>query len=255
MYATLYALLETPERTRFGLYLHVAIYAAIVLNITALFLETVASLEAQYRLIFDTIETVTIYFFAGEYLLRLLVAGGNERYRGVTGRFRYIFSPMALIDLAAILPFFLRMAGIELTFLRSLRLFRVFKLFRMTKYSRFFELLLEILREKKEEFLAILAFTGIFLVMLSAVVYYFEHEAQPEVFSSMPQALWWAVATLTTVGYGDMYPITVGGKIITALVTILGIAFVALPGGLFAEAFWEELQSRRHGRRERRERD
>lgn len=253
MYQTLYAYLETPERTRFGLYLHMLIYGAIVLNIAALFLETVASLNVRYGPVFDAIERWTIYFFAGEYILRFLVAGGDDRYRGFTGRFKYFFTPMALIDLAAILPFFFRMIGIELTFLRSLRLFRVFKLFRMTKYSRFFELLIDILREKKEEFLAILAFTGIFLVMLSAVVYYFEHEAQPDVFSSMPQALWWAVATLTTVGYGDMYPITVGGKIITSLVTILGIAFVALPGGLFAEAFWEELQARRHGRRERRE--
>jgi len=112
----------------------------------------------------------------------------------------------------------------------------------MNKYARFIHTLGDIIKTKQEEFSVILIYTLILLVMLAFVIYGIEHEAQPDVFSNIPQTLWWAVATLTTVGYGDMYPITAEGKFITAVISLLGIGFVAIPGGILASEFTERLQ-------------
>jgi voltage-gated potassium channel len=184
-------------------------------------------------------------FFIIEYLLRVYASGAVPAYRGLQGKLRYIFSAYALIDLIAIAPYILMGFNIDNSFVRALRLLRVFRLFRMRKYAHFLHTLKEIFNAKKEEFSVLFVYTVIILVVLAFVIYAIEHQAQPNVFSNIPQTLWWAVATLTTVGYGDMYPITPEGKFITGAISLLGIGFVAIPGGILASEFTDRINKKR----------
>lgn len=150
---------------------------------------------------------------------------------------------MALVDLCAILPFYLGMLfTLDLRFLRALRLLRIFKL---TRYSTALSTLLKVLRDEAQSFGAAFLILFVIMIIASSGVYLFEHKAQPEAFSSIPEAAWWSVATLTTVGYGDVTPVTVGGKIFGIVIMIIGIGMVALPAGILASAFSEELRQRR----------
>jgi len=164
---------------------------------------------------------------------------------GLSGKVKYMLTPYAIIDLLAILPYLLLNAGFNSSFIRSLRLLRIFRLFRIKKYAIFVKLMKDILNDMKEELLVLLFFTIVILVMLSFIIFDIEHEAQPKVFTNIFQTLWWSVATLTTVGYGDMYPITPAGKLITGIISILGIAFIAIPGGMFASKFTEAISEYR----------
>jgi len=179
--------------------------------------------------------------FVIEYILRMYAAGSQKKYQGLLGKLNYAKTPYAIIDLLSILPYLLLSTGFNSSFVRSLRLLRIFRLFRVKKYASFIDNMKKITHNIREELVVLLFYTMILLIMLSFAIYEFEHDAQPEVFSNVFQTMWWAVATLTTVGYGDMYPITVMGKLITAFITIIGIAFVAIPGGMFASEFMAEI--------------
>ena len=227
------------------------IMALISLNVIAVILGTVEPLGTRYSRVFSTFELASVVVFTVEYLLRLWTCVLNERFRSpLTGRVRYALSPLALIDLFAILPFYLPMLiPIDLRFLRALRLFRLLRLLKLGRYSDSLRTLAAVLRAKKEE-LAITAFVVlILLIIASSLMYFAEMEAQPEVFSSIPAAMWWGVATLTTVGYGDICPVTAVGKFFGAFIAILGIGMVALPAGILASGFAEEIQRRRAKRR------
>ncbi len=151
-------------------------------------------------------------------------------------------TPMALIDLIAILPFYLSiLVTLDLRFVRVLRVLRIFKL---TRYFSAIGVLLSVLKEEANSFGAALFILFVILVLASSGIYLFEHQAQPEAFGSIPAAMWWGVATLTTVGYGDMTPITNGGKIFGACITIVGIGMVALPAGILASGFSDHLRGR-----------
>ncbi|MCI0486018.1 MAG: ion transporter, partial [Blastocatellia bacterium] len=166
--------------------------------------------------------------------------------RPIAGRIRFALTPLALIDLVAILPFYLPMIfALDLRFVRILRLFRVLRLFKMARYSESLKTLGNVLKLKKEELVVSLLVLSILLVFASSLIYYAENESQPEVFSSIPAAMWWGIATLTTVGYGDIYPVTPAGKILGAIIAVLGIGMFALPAGVLASGFAEEIQKRR----------
>ena len=179
--------------------------------------------------------------FVIEYLLRVYASGSLSKYKGIWGKVKYVKTPYAIIDLLSILPYILLNTGFNSSFIRSLRLLRIFRLFRVKKYANFIQQMRIITGNMKEELLVLLFYTAVLLVMLSFAIFELEHDAQPDVFSNVFQTMWWAVATLTTVGYGDMYPVTVMGKVITAFITIIGIAFVAIPGGMFASEFMAEI--------------
>ncbi len=241
----LYILLEEPATNRASYLLNLFIYFLILMSIVSLMLQSVENLNAKYAQAFEMTNNIIMQFFIVEYIARLYASGAVMPYRGFMGKIRYIFSPYAIIDLLAIAPYMLMGFNIDNSFVRALRLLRVFRLFRMQKYARFLHTLREIIQDKKEEFIVLLVYTLIILVMLAFIIYGIEHEAQPDVFSNIPQTLWWAVATLTTVGYGDMYPITAEGKFITAVISLLGIGFVAIPGGILASEFTERLQEQK----------
>lgn len=218
----------------------------IVLNLVAIILESVASLHARWAAAFHAFELFSVAVFTVEYLLRLWCSIEDQRYRSlgpIKGRLRYLVTPMALVDLMAIAPFYLSaLFMLDLRFMRVLRLLRIFKL---TRYFAAVNIVLEVLHEEARSFGAAFLVLLVVLVLASSGIYLFEHQAQPEAFGNIPSAMWWAVATLTTVGYGDVTPITVGGKIFGALITIVGIGMVALPAGILASGFSDHLHGRR----------
>jgi voltage-gated potassium channel len=212
--------------TRSGRAFDFFVQSLILLSIVTFSIETLPNLETGTRELLQFTETVIVVLFTLEYLLRLYVADIKVGY---------IFSFYGLIDLIAIIPFYIS-SGIDL---RSLRIFRMLRLFRLMKFFRYSNAIRRFSRAfsiAKEE-IVLFAVVTIMLLYLSAVgIYYFENEAQPEAFKSIFHSLWWAIATLTTVGYGDVYPITVGGRIFTFFILMIGLGIVAVPAGLLASA-------------------
>lgn len=239
----LYTIFEHPTTHNYGVFVQALIFINIIISIVVMFLETEKTL-VEYANIFDTINTITIVFFTIEYILRIY----SINYHHKRSRVKYAFTPFMIIDLIVLLPFYLSLLHIDLGFLRALRIIRIFKLFRVVKYAEFDNLLFNILREKKEEFIFIFVVLLVLVLTLTPIVYHFEKEVQPEVFTSMTTTMWWAIITFTTVGYGDMYPITAVGRILTAIVSFLGIALYAIPGSIFTSALLEKLNERKKER-------
>ena len=215
-------------------------------SVVAVILESMPGIEARYGGALRIFEVLTISVFTVEYLLRLWCSVESEAAAGKTllrARLQYVTSFHAIIDLLAILPFYLLLFGIfgsvDMRFLRAVRLLRVLKL---TRYSAAMNMVFITFRENGRALAA--AFLILVTVMLLAAsgMYYFERQSQPEDFGSIPAAMWWAFATLTTVGYGDVTPITVGGKVFGALITVVGIGMVALPTSILATGYSQQLK-------------
>jgi len=239
----LYYILEKPDTHKWGYHIQSIIYINIFISILVLFLESEESLKI-YSSIFQKINYINIFIFTIEYFLRIYAVN----YIANRSRVKYMFTPFMIIDLLVLLPFYLSFFNIDLGFLRSLRILRIFKLFRLAKFVEFDNILAQIFTEKKEEFIFVLVASIIILFTITPLVFYFEHDAQPEVFKSMFDTLWWAVVTFTTIGYGDMYPITGMGRIFTTLLSILGIAFYAIPGSIFTSALLEKMNHKKRDR-------
>lgn len=223
------------------------IIGLISFNVIAVILETVKSLSIQYGILFRNFEIFSIAVFTIEYISRIWTCTNNEKFRQpILGRIRFALTPLLVVDLMAILPFYLPMLiPLDLRFLRILRLVRIFRMFKMARYSESLKILGNVFGTKKEDLLITVFVISILLIVASSFMYFIENKAQPEAFSSIPQAMWWGVATLTTVGYGDVYPITPAGKILGAIISLLGIGMFALPTGILASGFTEEIQRRR----------
>jgi voltage-gated potassium channel len=219
----------------------------ILLNGIAVVLETVDELAQSYAAFFHAVEVFSVAVFTMEYLLRLWIAPLDPRYGGrIAGRLRYAATPMAMVDLIAILPAYLPLIfPIDLRMLRFLRIFRLFRLFKMSRYAESLNTLDDVIRAKKEELLVTLLLIAIMLLFSSSIMYAVENGAQPDKFPSIPAALWWGVATLTTIGYGDVYPVTPVGKFLGGVIAFLGIGIFALPTGILATGFAEELKMKR----------
>ncbi len=221
--------------------------ALIILNTLAVLLETVESIQAQYQHLFFAFEVFSVAIFSIEYLLRLWSITSSSKYsRPVSGRIKFVFSGDALIDLFAIVPFYLPMLiGFDLRFIRILRLFRLVRILKISRYMHATKMIGNVFKAKREELLITLLLIFFLIIIVSSIMFHVEHEAQPDKFSSIPETMWWSVATLTTVGYGDVYPITVLGKTLASVIALLGIGMVALPAGILASGFSEELRKRR----------
>jgi|TARA_A100001388_G_scaffold276120_1_gene263039 voltage-gated potassium channel len=225
------------------------IVSLILLNVVCIVLESMEELERQYRELFLFIEISSTLVFATEYLMRLWSCVESNQKIGASAsnskkRLKYVLSPMAIVDLVAFLPSLLQVLfpGIDLRFLRILRLLRVFKL---TRYFSTFELLFNVLHEERKNLAGIFVILIVILVMAASALYLVERDVQPDKFGSIPEAMWWAIAALTTVGYGDVYPQSYLGQVLGSLVTILGIGMVALPSGILASAFSEQMRRKR----------
>ena len=242
---TLYQKLDPDEKSDWmSKYLDLFLIALIAINVAAVILETVGSIEARFRDTFWVIEIVSVAVFSIEYLVRVWVSVEDPRYQdSAHPRLSYMLSPMALIDLLAILPFYLGFfVKMDLRFLRVLRLLRILKL---TRYSSAMSMLLDVFREEANSFFAGFFILAVLLVLAASGAYLAEHQIQPEKFGSIPAAMWWAMATLTTVGYGDVTPITPAGQIFGSLVAVVGIGMAALPAGILASGMADRLRRTR----------
>lgn len=224
--------------------LNKALAVAVVACVAVAILDTEASIARSAPAFFAASEFFFTVLFSIEYLARVWTAPEDPRYRGLFGRLRYMASPWALVDLVAILPALLAGMGSATLILRGARLLRLIRLARLGALSEAAEAMHEALRRRRYELL-LTAGLGMLLLLVSATLLYFvEGAAQPDDFGSIPRALWWAVATMTTVGYGDVYPVTVAGKLLSAVAAIAGIAFVAMPTGILAAAFSDAIRMR-----------
>lgn len=227
------------------------IVALIALNITAVILSTVEPIEQKFSRQFHVFEFFSVVIFTIEYLFRIWTCTINSKYRHpILGRIRFALTPLAIIDLLAILPFFVPLIiSCDLRFLRALRLFRILRLFKLGRYSDALKTVGNVFYAKRGELLITVFIIGILLILSSSLIYYAEREAQPERFSSIPSSVWWSVVTLTTVGYGDVFPMTATGKLFGAVISFLGIGLFALPAGILGAGFLEELRKKKSGSR------
>lgn len=233
-------LFEVGAGGQVGWWIDTGIMILILANVLSVILETVDPLFTTYRAAFYLFESISVAIFSVEYLGRVWGAPDHSQYNGaIQGRVKYMLSPYMIVDLLAILPFFVG-AVIDLRFLRALRLVRFLRLFKLVRYSKSIRLFIRVIQRKIDDLVMTFSVTGILLVVASSIMYFLEHDAQPEVFSSIPATLWWGVVTLTTVGYGDVYPVTPLGKIFGAIIAIFGIGLFALPASILASGFIEE---------------
>ncbi len=220
----------------------------IFLNVLAAIIGTVDSVYRQWGVFLDWFELLSVAVFTVEYIVRMWACTASEKYAGpIVGRIRFALRPMTLVDLASILPFYLPFVSMDARFLRMLRLLRIIRIVKIGHYYSSLQVIADVLRDKKEE-LILTTFMMLMLLLFSgSVMYYCEHDAQPEVFPDIPTTLWWAVITLTTVGYGDIYPVTPIGKMMGSIIAILGIGMFALPTGILGAGFVERIQKAKKG--------
>jgi voltage-gated potassium channel len=219
----------------------------IFLNALAVILETENTLQLRFKEFFNIFEIFSVVIFTIEYILRIWSCVTDPNYENsAKGRIKYLLTPLAIIDFLAIAPFyaglFLPAFGLDLRFIRVVRLMRVLRIAKVGRYSTALSLMSHVVSRKKEELIVTFTLLILLLVISSSLMYYIENPVQPDVFSSIPATVWWAVVTLTTVGYGDIYPITPLGRVLAAIVAILGIGLFALPAGIIASGFVEEIQ-------------
>ncbi|MEW9797712.1 ion transporter [Alteromonas sp. CYL-A6] len=239
---------NSEQRDRLAQAFDLFLVTLIITNVMAMMAETMPSVNTKWHAQLALFDAFSVAVFSIEYLLRVWVAPlsphphnpGEPRWNR---RIDYILSPMAIVDLLAILPFYL--SAFFFIDLRVLRLFRVIRMVKLGRYSRSMQALMAVIRSEARTLMAALSVLLIMMVVAATVIYYLEHEAQPEAFASIPASLWWALVTLTTVGYGDVVPVTALGKVFGGVITLLGVGLYALPAGILSSSFTAQMQLRR----------
>lgn len=218
----------------------------IIANVAAVIVESYAPLGKSYEIEFFLFNLFSVLIFTVEYFARVWACIDAEEIdatKPIRSRIGYMMSPVALIDLLAVLPFYLSFIfSIDLRYLRMLRMLRLLKL---THYFKGLNLFIHVLKQELATISAALFIMMILVIFSASIIYGVEHAAQPEVFDSIPSAIWWAVVTMTTVGYGDVIPVTLVGKFIAIFIMLLGVGVVALPAAMLAARFGEELRIRK----------
>ena len=222
----------------------------IIINVITVIIETF-DITPQQEKIINVIEKISIVIFSIEYLLRLWTSDLiRPETNCVKARLRYMVSFMAIIDLISILPAYIPfIISVDLRVLRALRIVRLFRLFKVSRYTTAFSTIAAVFRKKSYQIISSFFVVGLLMIISSILMYNVEHDVQPDKFKNAFSGLWWAVATLTTVGYGDIYPITVIGKILSSVIALLGIGLVAIPTGIISAGFVEvvtEPESKKH---------
>lgn len=210
------------------------IQALILLSVITFSVETLPDLEPDTRFLLRIFETFSVVVFSIEYILRIYVSDK---------KLKFIFSFYGIIDLLSILPFYVAL-GIDLRSLRALRFLRLFRILKLVRYNKAMNHFNAAIKSAKEEILLFIMVTLILMYFSAVGIYYFENEAQPEHFSSIFDSLWWAIITLTTVGYGDVYPITVGGRVFTFFILMIGLGIVAIPTGIISSALTRSVDKK-----------
>ncbi|HBL83727.1 MAG TPA: Ion transporter [Clostridiales bacterium] len=219
------------------------IITLIIINVVLVILDTF-SLPPFMKKMSNIVEIVSVIIFTLEYSLRIWTSDLRQPdLKPSRARWKYAFSFMALIDLFAILPFYIPfIISVDLRVLRMLRISRIFRLFKVNRYTNSLNVIASVFKKKASQLLSSAFVVMLLMIIASILMYNVEHEAQPDVFVNGFSGLWWAIATFTTVGYGDIYPITVGGRILSRMIAILlGIALVAVPTGIISAGFIEHI--------------
>lgn len=221
----------------------VFVITLIILNVATIIIDTF-DIPEWLSEVMTWIEIVSVIIFTLEYFLRIWVSDMVcPEMSPLKARLKYIFSFMAMIDLLAILPFYVPyIIPIDLRVLRMLRIIRLLRIFKINRYTTALSTIADVFRRKKHQLLSSMAVVIILMIIAAVLMYNIENEAQPDAFDNAMSALWWAVATLTTVGYGDVYPVTILGKILSAVIAILGIGLVAVPTGILSSGFVESME-------------
>ena len=216
------------------------IYLLIIVNVIAMVLESHLSLRTAYGSYFYIFELISILIFSAEYIYRIVNA---YKLDGTKGVYAYVFSLFGIIDLISILPFYLsQFIKLDGRFLRILRLFRLTRIFKLGRNSNSLKVFTKSLAGVKAELIFTLFLSVLTILFSASAIYYLENEAQPDKFSSITESIWWATVSLATVGYGDVYPVTVGCKIFATLISLVGIGIVAIPTGVISASFVEEIR-------------
>ncbi len=223
-------------------FINIVMVFVVLLDIFALILSSVEAVYKEYQYYFDLLEQIVVYLFTIEYLIRIYVSSGNKKgeiKRPIKDRLDYIFSPLGIIDLLSILPHYLNLTDARVFLLKLVRVLK------LTRYSKSMKLILTVLKQEMKTFLAALTILFVVAIFSSAIVYFFENPHQPEAFSSIPQTMYWSLITLTTVGYGDITPITIIGKFFSVIVALSAIIITALPAGILASAISDQIRRTR----------
>ena len=250
----IYEMFLTPEiETEAERWIRGALTVLILANVLMVILETVPSLAARFGKAFHVFEVISVAIFTVEYLARLWAVVDDPRYsRPVLGRLRYMVSFFALVDLIAILPFYVpHVMRLDLRFVRGLRLIRLVRVFKLGRFSASLAIYTRILKDKSHELLWSMGLLLLLLILASSAMYFLEHEAQPQQFSSIPAAMWWGIITLTTIGYGDIVPVTTLGRVFGSIIAVIGVGFVALPSAILVSGMMEQMEIMKKQRAEK----
>lgn len=250
----IYHFIDNEEEQSFGSQsFEIFITGLILLSIVTIVLESFASLRAEYGLFFDRFENLTLCIFTIEYLLRIFTA--DYKYKDLDdwapAAWRFMTSGTGIVDLIAISPLFFHFISFfglrefgkgDFRFIRILKITRLLRIFKMNSFTNSITVVAEVFTEKRHDLGITLFVTFVLLLVSSTLMWYVEGPVQPELFPNIVASFWWAIATLTTVGYGDVFPITPLGKFLSGLIALLGIGLVALPAGILSSAFIEKLE-------------
>ncbi|MAD30302.1 MAG: ion transporter [Flavobacteriaceae bacterium] len=215
------------------------IYVLIIANIIAMVLESHKFIQAQFSQFFYYFELISILIFSFEYIYRIITSFKESKWLGVKN---YVFSFFGFIDLISILPFYIKQfVLLDGRFFRILRLFRLTRVFKLGRESKSLKLFIKALSAVKSELMFTLFLSILTILFSASAIYFLENKSQPEVFSSITASIWWATISLATVGYGDIVPITIWGKIFASIISLVGIGIVAIPTGIISASFVEEI--------------
>jgi voltage-gated potassium channel len=235
------AVVDSTEN-RIGRIVSIGIQVLILISVVTFSMETIPDLKPETRAILRSIELFSVIIFTIEYVIRIYIANR---------KLKFVFSFFGIIDFLAILPFYLAI-GVDLRSLRALRFLRLFRILKLVRYNRAMNQFSRAIKSAKEQIFLFIFITLILIYFAAVGIYYFENKAQPEHFSSIFDSLWWAIITLTTVGYGDVYPITVGGKVFTFFILMIGLGIVAIPTGIISSALTNSVDNTEPGESEER---
>lgn len=254
--ALYYIVDENDEHNRLSKFFNYFLMALIILSVGEMALETDDGIFLPYRNYFRIFDFFTVMVFSTEYIIRIMTAHlipenkGKTRWQAVK---TYIFSFAGLVDLLSILPFYLDFTNLDLRVLRMLRLLRFFRVFKITRYNDSMKLVADVIRDKRSEIGVIMGLIFIIMIIASFIMFYAEHDTQPQAFPNVLGCFWWAIVTMTTIGYGDVFPVTYMGKIVGSTMALLGIGLVAMPTGIISAGFLEKINERQEKEKQKKE--